>query len=366
MDKCVIHFFMSDLSAESAPARLEPHFEVSPLAKFAVAASCCCITEFITFPLDVTKTRMALQGEKNGFSHGARNPFLITRQIVQQDGIRGLYAGVGAGLARQFVYGGVGVSLYVPIRNAIVGDDPANAPIWKKMIAAMIVGGVGQFVSSPTDVLKVRLQADRRFVSQGIPPKYLGSFDALQKIYREGIVASSRSPHFSYRFIRKNFSSSVSERLGGFTYFYTGVWPNVQRAAIMNAASTSSYDHIKHSIDKWLGESEERSFDAAGRRLVSWKAQALACGLSGLISAIISTPFDVIKTRIMNQSINSQPGVPLLYTSSMDCLVKTVKNEGFWALYRGFTPAYARLAPWQMIFFTSYEYLCKIVGIEVI
>jgi len=29
--------------------------------------------------------------------------------------------------------------------------------------------------------------------------------------------------------------------------------------------------------------------------------------------------------------------------SSFDCLVKTVRAEGFWALYKGFLPIWARM-----------------------
>jgi len=32
-----------------------------------------------------------------------------------------------------------------------------------------------------------------------------------------------------------------------------------------------------------------------------------------------------------------------MYSSSLDCLVKTVRVEGFWALYKGFLPIWARM-----------------------
>ena len=45
---------------------------------------------------------------------------------------------------------------------------------------------------------------------------------------------------------------------------------------------------------------------------------------SGLVSAILGTPADVVKTRIMNQLYNDGHGVH--YTSSWDCLTKTVRG----------------------------------------
>lgn len=76
--------------------------------------------------------------------------------------------------------------------------------------------------------------------------------------------------------------------------------------------------------------------------------------ISGLVSAVVSTPMDVVKTRLMNQ-----PAKATLYTGMLDCAVKTVRGEGLMALYKGFMPAYARLAPWQLVFFLSFETLNK-------
>ena len=52
------------------------------------------------------------------------------------------------------------------------------------------------------------------------------------------------------------------------------------------------------------------------------------------------------------------------YNGIFDCLTKTVKNEGPLALYKGFTAVWLRLAPWQIIFWLSYEKLRKLNGTE--
>jgi solute carrier family 25 uncoupling protein 27 len=63
---------------------------------------------------------------------------------------------------------------------------------------------------------------------------------------------------------------------------------------------------------------------------------------------------DVVKTRLMSQPANAK-----IYSGMLDCAVKTVRGEGLMALYKGFLPAYARLAPWQLVFFLSFETLNK-------
>ena len=50
--------------------------------------------------------------------------------------------------------------------------------------------------------------------------------------------------------------------------------------------------------------------------------------------------------------------------SSYDWLVKTVRHEGVTALWKGFLPTWARLGPWQFVFWVSYEKLRQASGIS--
>lgn len=52
----------------------------------------------------------------------------------------------------------------------------------------------------------------------------------------------------------------------------------------------------------------------------------------------------------------------LLYKNSLDCLVKTVHNEGFWALYKGFIPCWLRMGPWSLTFWLTYEQIRNLCG----
>lgn len=64
----------------------------------------------------------------------------------------------------------------------------------------------------------------------------------------------------------------------------------------------------------------------------------------------------------MNQRKIKQtsPGQKItIYKGTVDCFVKTVKYEGFFALYKGFIPTWFRMGPWNIIFFVTYEHLNK-------
>ena len=57
---------------------------------------------------------------------------------------------------------------------------------------------------------------------------------------------------------------------------------------------------------------------------------------AGLVSAILGTPADVIKTRMMNQPVGPD-GKGVYYSSSVNCLRQAIANEGFFSLYKGMT-----------------------------
>jgi solute carrier family 25 uncoupling protein 27 len=50
------------------------------------------------------------------------------------------------------------------------------------------------------------------------------------------------------------------------------------------------------------------------------------------------------------------------YTGTLDCAIKTVRHEGVAALWKGFWPTWARLGPWQLVFWTTYEQLRTAAG----
>lgn len=176
-------------------------------------------------------------------------------------------------------------------------------------------------IASPADLIKVRMQADGRMVSQGSQPRYSGLFDALTKIiHSEG---------------------------------YVGLWkgfpPNVQRAFLVNMGELACYDHTKRFII------ENR---ICGDNIY---AHTLSSIMSGLSATALSCPADVVKTRMMNQATMEESKFG--YRNSYDCLVKTVRIEGFRALWKGFLPTWARLGPWQFVFWVSYEKFRHVTGL---
>ena len=47
------------------------------------------------------------------------------------------------------------------------------------------------------------------------------------------------------------------------------------------------------------------------------------------------------------------------YSGAMDCAIKTAKNEGFLAFYKGFSASFTRLVAWNVCLWLTYEQLKK-------
>ena len=139
---------------------------------------CAQLLQAATFPIDFTKTRLQLQNELGksltGEAATVRLGMVQTFvNIARNEGFLAMYSGLPAAALRQAVYGGINFGLYTPVRTAIIGDkDPKDAALWQKFLAGAITSGTGQAIASPTDVVKVRLQADGRLKALGQQPRY--------------------------------------------------------------------------------------------------------------------------------------------------------------------------------------------------
>ncbi|KAM5325529.1 mitochondrial uncoupling protein 4 isoform 5-T5 [Glossophaga mutica] len=264
-----------------------------------------------TFPLDLTKTRLQMQGEaalaRLGDSAREAAPYRgmvrTALGIVQEEGFFKLWQGVTPAIYRHVVYSGGRMVTYEHLREVVFGkSEDKHYPLWKSVIGGMMAGVVGQFLANPTDLVKVQMQMEGKRKLEGKPLRFRGVHHAFAKILAEG----------------------------GIRGLWAGWVPNIQRAALVNMGDLTTYDTVKHYLV--LNTPLEDNIMTHG----------LSSLCSGLVASILGTPADVIKSRIMNQPRDKQ-GRGLLYKSSTDCLVQAVQGEGFMSLYKGFLPSWLRM-----------------------
>jgi len=197
-------------------------------------------------------------------------------------------------------------------------------PLWKKIVAGGGAGAIASAIANPTDLMKVRLQTDG--MTKGpdgefLPKRYKGMGDAFKSIIKEEGVAG----------------------------LWTGVGPTVGRATALAAAELATYDEVKVQLKSKAGMQD-------GLLLTLCTAFT-----SGYVSTVASSPFDVVKSRVMGQPMNPD-GTPTMYNGMVDCFVKSSKAEGIMSLYNGFWPNFGRVVPRVTIVFLVMEQLKKNFG----
>ena len=145
-----------------------------------------CIFKLCTIPLDTAKVRLQIQGQrlKPGDIPKYKGLLDTVMVMIKEEGIRSPYKGIYAGFQRQIVYASLRTGLYDPIKNLLCGKDfKGDIPLYNRIIAGLSSGAIGILIANPTDVIKIRLQAEGN-LPPGVPKRYNGVMDAWFKIYK--------------------------------------------------------------------------------------------------------------------------------------------------------------------------------------
>jgi len=133
---------------------------------FSVVAAAC--SEATTYPLDMTKTRLQIQGEKAAKDSGPKTGFVkMMYNIVKNEGVTKLYFGVSPAVYRHLIYTTFRMTAYQYLRPKI-GN---NATLAEKAALGLFCGGAGQLLANPFDLVKVQMQAEGKRIMQGFPPR---------------------------------------------------------------------------------------------------------------------------------------------------------------------------------------------------
>ncbi|XP_077238817.1 mitochondrial uncoupling protein 2-like [Tasmannia lanceolata] len=295
-------------------ADLKTRTQISVTVMFVSSAFAACVAEICTIPLDTAKVRLQLQ-KKAATGDGVAQPKYTgmlgtVATIAREEGLSALWKGIVPGLHRQCLYGGLRIGLYEPVKNFYVGSDYAgDVPLSKKILAALTTGAIAIIVANPTDLVKVRLQVEGK-LPPGVPRRYSGALNSYATIVKQE----------------------------GFKALWTGLGPNIARNAIINAAELASYDQLKQTFLKIPGFEDN---------VLTYLLAGLG---AGFFAVCIGSPVDVVKSRMMGDSN---------YKSTLDCFIKTLRNEGPLAFYKGFIPNFVRLGTWNVIMFLTLEQVKK-------
>ncbi|XP_075062512.1 mitochondrial 2-oxoglutarate/malate carrier protein [Mixophyes fleayi] len=265
-------------------------------------------------PLDLVKNRMQLSGE-GAKTKEYKTSFHAVGSILKNEGLGGIYTGLSAGLLRQATYTTTRLGIYTILFEKLTTADGTPPNFFMKAAIGMTAGATGAFVGTPAEVALIRMTADGRLPADQ-RRGYSNVFNALVRMSREE----------------------------GITTLWRGCVPTMARAVVVNAAQLASYSQSKQFLLD-SGYFRDNIF-----------CHFCSSMISGLVTTAASMPVDIAKTRIQNmRTINGKPE----YKSGLDVLIKVVRYEGFFSLWKGFTPYYARLGPHTVLTFIFLEQMNK-------
>ena len=243
------------------------------------------------FPIDTIKTRL-------------QSP----RGFRQAGGFRGIYNGLGAAAAGSAPGAALFFTTYEHMKPIIYQHYGAENPAISHMIAASIGEAVACLVRVPTEVIKAKLQ--------------IGETVGL----------------------RNTFHSVLRERHGPLGAIMGGLY----RGYGITLMREIPFAMIQFP----LYEQGKSMFAARADDHTTSPIQAAACGsASGAVAAAVTTPLDVLKTRLMLGT--DKVGIP--YKSAIDVFQRTVKEEGAMTLLSGLQPRVMWISIGGFVFFGAYE-----------
>ncbi|CAJ1382908.1 unnamed protein product [Effrenium voratum] len=263
-------------------------------ARFVGSALGAAFAETVTLPTDVIKVRLQVSANYGGVAD-------CLLRTAREEGLPALWKGLCPALVRQVCYTSMSLVIYEPIRGfygqMLKNDQGPN--FLQRLAAGGTAGALAISVFNPAEVVKTQVQTNVGSVSMREVAARVWAQDGL---------------------------------LG----FWAGLRPNVARTFLVNAAELGTYDEAKTRLVPHLGE--------------GLLAHVGASGVAGFTSACVSTPADVVKTRLMNAA-----GGQKQYRGMVHAFSRILVDEGAAALYKGFLPICVRKLIWCAAFFVSYE-----------
>ena len=302
---------------------------ISLLNHLCLSSASVATATVITHPIDVVKVRLQIETQ----SAASVEAFSISRfistwpKIYTSEGIASFYSGIGAALLRAFTYGGARIGLYEPIYTHALSltskDNYNDNSTVVSSFAALTSGGLASLIGNPFEVIKVRMQSNSQ--------QYSNVFSAIVDIYtKEGI-----------------------------SRFWRGIIPSMMRSSLLTVSQIGPYSFAKRKICNMINYSNNNINGNGGDGDDSVIVHFGASLFAGIVSTTVTSPVDVMKTRIMNSKSNKVNKISVLNIGST-----MIKNEGMMSFFRGWVANYVRLGPQTIAIFVCYEQFCKIFDVE--
>lgn len=287
------------------------------------------------YPLSVIKTRQMVS------SHATQARAVdIVKEILKERGARGLYRGFGT-----IVIGAIPIRVvYLSTLEAVKAQTNSIFDAWEVPNAyrgaADAAGGataslVSQALAVPVDIISTRQMVQGMRSGGGVADDavfvgYRNGFDAVRQIVnKEGI-----------RGLYRGFGVSVATLVPGSALWW-GFYGTYKRA-LWDVAPEAWKD-------------EKQTTDA---QVMAIQAASGVC--AGMSSGFLTTPLDILKTRL--QVLSGQPGGE---SHTLSSTIQTLyKEHGALGFFRGVRPRMISVSVWGTTMVTVYEYTKRLARVD--
>ncbi|XP_047982410.1 calcium-binding mitochondrial carrier protein SCaMC-1-like [Salvia hispanica] len=286
-------------SSTRADASDPPRVEIQRDSVFKTALAggiSCSFSTLLMHPIDTVKTQVQASSALS---------FIEIMSKLPQLGLRGLYLGSIPAIVGQFLSHGLRTGICEVTKIALINVAPSLPELQVESAGSFLGTFLGTTMRIPCEVLKQRLQA--------------GQFNHVG----EALVGTWQQ-----------------DGLGG---FFRGTGMTLCRELPFYVAGSGLYAESKKAVQKLLG-----------RELGPWETVVVGA-VSGGLTAVMTTPFDVIKTRMMTALQGELTTISVVALSIL-------RNEGPLGLFRGAVPRFFWVAPLGAINFAGYELMRKAMG----
>jgi solute carrier family 25 thiamine pyrophosphate transporter 19 len=200
--------------------------EQQPLISFVCGALAGATATMSTYPLDLFRTRLAIQQDKEVYASLSH----ATKCVIQQDGIQGLYCGLWPTLLGVVPYMATQFTVYESLEavafdqkrrsGRLNAEDIAN---YERLGIGFVAGVLSKLLTLPFDVVKKRIQVD--------------GFDN-RIIKRGGLLAPF---HMALAIVRQE----------GFRGLFRGCLPSLIKAGPNSATIFYTYNWCIESCRQW-------------------------------------------------------------------------------------------------------------------
>ncbi|KDR77997.1 hypothetical protein GALMADRAFT_244964 [Galerina marginata CBS 339.88] len=137
---------------------------------------------FVVVPFELVKIK--LQDKKSTY----KGPIDVVKQVVQKEGLLGLYAGMESTFWRHVWWNGGYFGSIYQVKALLPKPESPKAELLNNFISGSIGGFAGTVINTPFDVVKSRIQGAERI--PGVAPKYNWTYPAIATIAREEGLAA--------------------------------------------------------------------------------------------------------------------------------------------------------------------------------